>query len=76
MTLLASLMPLMPSWMAEGHLRSVRLTPCFSSFWIASAGSKWKVELLLEQLVRFLEGCSVRFATGLGVKKPCNGQGG
>lgn len=49
------------------YLRSKRLTPGFSSFWMTLVGSKEKKEVRLEQDVTFLAGSEVRFATGLGV---------
>ena len=45
-----------PSSIADGHFRSVRLTPGLSSFWITAAGSKWKKEVSLEQKVVFFDG--------------------
>ena len=56
MTLLASLIPLNASPIAEGHWRSVSLIPDLSSFWIDVAGSKWNFQLVLEHAVTSFDG--------------------
>lgn len=56
MTLLATSIACIPSSIADGHLRLVKLTPGFSSDWMTAAGSKWNILVWLEHLVMFCDG--------------------
>lgn len=65
--LLANSTTRMVSWIADGHLSSVRFSPGLSSFWMMLVGSKWKRAVWFEQWVVFLEGWEVAFVIGDGL---------